>query len=112
MKTQPTAVIVGRPNVGKSSLFNRLVGRRVAIVDPTPGVTRDRIEGFVDWKGKRFCLVDTGGVDFDGTVRIKQEIHRQVDIALQQADVVLFLLDAQEGPMPLDFEIMKKLRVL
>ncbi len=112
MKTLPTVAIVGRPNVGKSSLFNRFVGRRVAIVDPMPGVTRDRIEGYVTWKGKEFCLLDTGGVDFDGRLRMKQEIHRQVDMALSQADVVLLLVDTVEGLLPLDSEIMKKLRIL
>lgn len=107
-----TVAIVGRPNVGKSSLFNRLLGKRVAIVDPTPGVTRDRIEGFVNWRGKNFRIIDTGGMDFDSAVSIKQEIQRQVDMALGQADVLLFLVDASEGLMPLDAEIMKKLRPL
>ncbi len=112
MKTLPTLAIVGRPNVGKSSLFNRLLNRRLAIVDPTPGVTRDRLEAFVSWTGKVFRAVDTGGMNFQGKERMQQEIQRQVDMALRLADAVVFVVDGTEGPMPLDFEILQKLRVI
>ncbi len=108
----PTIAIVGRPNVGKSSLFNRLIGRRKAIVDPTPGVTRDRIEASMEWGGKFLRWIDTGGMDFDRGITLKEAIQRQVDCALEQADVVLFLVDAQEGLVPLDREIMAKIRRL
>lgn len=104
-------VIVGRPNVGKSTLFNRLLGRRRSLVHNEPGVTRDRIEEPAEWwvKGKAFpaLLVDTGGL---GGERFADEIQRQVQIALSEVDVVLFLFDSQSGLTPLDEELMRELR--
>ena len=92
----PTVVIVGRPNVGKSTLFNRIVGERVAIVEDRPGVTRDRNESEADWLGNRFTLVDTGGWLPDGD-ELEEKVSRQVEAAVRQADVVLFVVDASTG---------------
>jgi GTP-binding protein len=107
----PLVAIAGRPNVGKSTLYNRLVGGNPAIVDATAGVTRDRRYGVVDWGRAHFRLVDTGGLDpgARGGV-IQQGIHRQADVAIQQADLVLFVIDALEGVTAVDREIAKRLR--
>src|SRR6478672_2174711 len=106
----PKVVIVGRPNVGKSTLFNRLFGRRRALVHDMPGVTRDRLEEDCEWwvnaKRLNVTLVDTGGVGGD---KFAEEVERQVDIALSQADVVVFLFDAQAGLTPGDREIYRLL---
>ena len=106
----PLVAIIGRPNVGKSTLFNRLVGRRQAIVDNRPGVTRDRNYGVGEWVGRRFALVDTGGFDlFDGE-NMAVRIREQAEEALREADLVLFVVDALEGPTLLDEELAKILR--
>lgn len=110
-----TVAIVGRPNVGKSALFNRLIGRRLAIVEETAGVTRDRLYALGEWRGRRFTLVDTAGIDPDaGRERPEDEIAaataRQAEAAAQQADVVLFVVDAQRGRHPLDEEVARILR--
>lgn len=102
--------IVGRPNVGKSTLFNRLVGRREAITDLTSGVTRDRHYGKSDWNGVEFSVIDTGGyVDQSGDV-FEQEIKKQVRLAVEEADVVLFLVDAREGLTGMDEDVAEVLR--
>jgi GTP-binding protein len=109
-----TAAIVGRPNVGKSALFNRLIGRRLAIVEPTPGVTRDRLYALADWRGRTFTLVDTAGIDPDAERGAGDEIAvataRQAEAAAQQADVILFVVDAQTGRHPLDDDVARILR--
>lgn len=110
-----TVAIVGRPNVGKSALFNRLVGRRLAIVEETAGVTRDRLYAPAEWRGRSFSLVDTAGIDPDADrERPEGEIafatSRQAEVAAQQADVVLFVVDAQAGRQPLDEEVARILR--
>ena len=106
----PLVAIIGRPNVGKSTLFNRLVGRRQAIVDNRPGVTRDRQYGVAEWVGRRFALVDTGGFDlFDGE-NMALRIREQAEEALREADLVLFVVDAIEGTTHLDEELSKMLR--
>ena len=92
-----TVAIVGFPNVGKSTLVNRLSGTRAAVVHETPGVTRDRKELVCEWGGKRFLLIDTGGVDVAGADPIARSIVEQVRAALVEADLVLFLVDAQAG---------------
>ena len=102
-------IIVGRTNVGKSSLFNRLVGKRKAIVEDVPGVTRDMIEGRVDWKGKTFTLVDTGGLVTGKVDKIIESIRNMVGREIQKADVILFVVDGGEGINPLDQEIAKLL---
>ncbi len=104
-----TVAIVGRPNVGKSSLFNRLVGRRISIVDPTPGVTRDRIEGVVRWRGGHFKLIDTGGIELNAKDGMQQQIQKQLEFALVEADVILLVVDV-EGVSSLDSDIHNKLR--
>jgi GTP-binding protein len=106
----PVVAIIGRPNVGKSTLFNRLVGYRQAIVDDQPGVTRDRQYGVADWGGRQFTLVDTGGFDLFSEEDMAVAIRDQARVALQEADVVLFVVDAFEGLTPLDEELAKTLR--
>lgn len=106
----PVVVIVGRPNVGKSTLFNRLVGRREAIVDSTSGVTRDRNYGEVEWCGKVFNLVDTGGFVPDSENIFERAIAEQINAALQEADAIVFLLDANDGITPVDKMIANLLR--
>lgn len=102
--------IVGRPNVGKSTLFNRLTGGRDAIVDPTSGVTRDRHYGHGDWNGKNYSVIDTGGyVDQSGDV-FEDEIKKQVRLAIDEADVILFLVDAREGLTSMDEDVAGMLR--
>ncbi len=102
--------LVGRPNVGKSTLFNRLTGHRMAIVDPTAGVTRDRHYGKSDWNGKTFSVIDTGGYVAGSDDVFEEQIRSQVKIALEEADVVLFLVDVMEGVSPMDKEVADLLR--
>ena len=106
--------IVGRPNVGKSALFNRIVGRRIAIVHDEPGVTRDRISAEAEWHGRAFTLVDTGGIGLlrrekAGDVIIKAAME-QVDLAVESANVIILVVNVQEGIVPLDREVAEKLR--
>ena len=109
MKT-PIVVIVGRPNVGKSTLFNRLIGKRDAIVDNISGVTRDRNYGEVEWTGKHFTLIDTGGYVPNSADRFESAIREQVGIAIEEADSILFMVDSRTGINPFDIEIVKMLR--
>lgn len=109
MKT-PFVVILGRPNVGKSTLFNRLVGKRNAIVDDTSGVTRDRNYGDVEWAGKNFSLIDTGGYVPNSDDLFTKAIREQVKIAIDEADSILFMVDSKTGINPFDVEILKLLR--
>ncbi len=102
--------IVGRPNVGKSTLFNRLTGQRKAIVGDEPGITRDRIYGEVEWSGRRFSLVDTGGMVPDDDETIPAKILEQAQVAISDADVLLLTVDARQGLTPLDEELAKLLR--
>jgi len=106
----PTVAIVGRPNVGKSSLFNRLCHRRHALVDPTPGVTRDRIELPVTWGGRRFLLVDTGGLELTPRSPLAAAIRRQIQRAIETADLLLFVCDVEAGVLPLDRDVALLLR--
>src|SRR5210317_993428 len=112
MRNRTTAIValVGRPNVGKSTLFNRITRSRKAIVDPTPGVTRDRQYDRVNWRGQSFILVDTGGIDSDPQDVMVDNIRDQALTALDEADIILFLLDGKSGLMPLDHEVVDLLR--
>ncbi len=102
--------IVGRPNVGKSTLFNRLTESRDAIVDSTSGVTRDRQYGHSDWNGKHFSVIDTGGYVMGGDDEFEIEIRKQVALAIDEADTILFLVDAREGLTPMDEDVAEMLR--
>lgn len=104
-----TVAIVGRPNVGKSTLFNRLIGERKAIVDDVSGVTRDRQYGESDWNGKHFHVIDTGGYVANGDDVFEREIRQQVEIALDESDVILFVVDVTSGMMGLDEEFAQML---
>lgn len=106
----PTVVIVGRPNVGKSTFFNRLVGRRVAVVEDQPGITRDRLYAEAEWRGKRFTVVDTGGILFSEDDPLVEQIRIQAEVALAEADVVLFLTEITAGVNPDDHELAQRLR--
>jgi GTP-binding protein len=106
----PVLAIVGRPNVGKSTLFNKLIGERKAIVDDSPGVTRDRNYGELEWGATRFQLIDTGGFDADAEGNLNESVQKQSRLALAEADVILFLLDGKGGLNPLDREVVDLLR--
>lgn len=108
--TLPTVAIVGRPNVGKSTLFNRILGRRVAIVAERPGVTRDRQFAEATWNGRSFLLADTGGIVESPERTIQEEIRRQVLVAIRHADLILFVTDGRSGPHPLDRHVAALLR--
>ncbi|GAC1591195.1 MAG: ribosome biogenesis GTPase Der [Hymenobacter sp.] len=110
MSKQNTVAIVGRPNVGKSTLFNRLVGQRKAIMDNESGVTRDRHYGYGDWIGKNFTVIDTGGYVHNSEDIFEGEINKQVKLAIEEADVVLFMVDAEAGVHGLDEEFAHVLR--
>ena len=102
--------IVGRPNVGKSTLFNRLVQRREAIVDSVSGVTRDRHYGKSDWNGKEFSVIDTGGYIVDSDDIFEGEIRKQVQLAIEESDIIVFVVDVEDGITPMDAEVAKILR--
>lgn len=106
----PIVTLVGRTNVGKSTLFNKLVGKRKAITEDENGVTRDRVYDKVDWLGKEFILADTGGLDISNKEIMNQEIKSQVEKALLESDLILFVVDGREGINPHDFEISNELR--
>lgn len=109
-----TVAIVGRPNVGKSALFNRLVGQRLAIVEDTPGVTRDRLYALCEWRGRDFSLVDTAGIDPDASVahgaELAEATRRQAEAAADEADAIVMVVDAQAGLHPLDDDVARILR--
>lgn len=107
---KPLVAIVGRPNVGKSTLFNRLIGRRVAIVEDTPGVTRDRIYQDAEWLNYAFTLVDTGGIEPASEDIIAQQMRRQAELAIETADVIVFLVDGREGMTSADMDVAEMLR--
>ncbi|MBW3599487.1 MAG: ribosome biogenesis GTPase Der [Planctomycetes bacterium] len=106
----PKIVIVGRPNVGKSTLFNWLAGRRLAITDNRPGVTRDRVSHLMDEEDRFFELVDTGGMGMQDEDNLTEQVEDQIDAAIEEADVVLFVVDTRAGLTPLDQEVAKRLR--
>jgi GTPase len=102
--------IVGRPNVGKSALFNRLLGERLAIVEETPGVTRDRLYAPVEWAGRTFTLVDTGGIETGPGIDLMVQTRAQAELAIREADVVVFVVDAKDGVTPGDEDVASLLR--
>ncbi len=107
---KPVIAIVGRPNVGKSTLFNKLIDKRLSIVDDTPGVTRDRVEGEAEWQNHKMLLIDTGGIEEDmGDIMLKK-MRDQAFLAIDTADVIVFLTDLKTGPVATDFEIAEMLK--
>jgi len=107
---KPVVAIVGRQNVGKSTLFNRLAGRPIAIVDDFPGTTRDRILANVSYPGGEFILVDTGGLELNPDSAMAREVNEQVATAIKEADVIIMLLDCRDGVISTDLEIADSLR--
>ena len=106
---KPVVAIVGRPNVGKSTLFNKLIGRRVSIVNDTPGVTRDRVYGDCEWDGRVFSVVDTGGIEMNSGDEILSQIRAQAELAIDAADVIVFVTDLRTGVTASDGEIASML---
>ena len=106
----PVVAIVGRPNVGKSTLFNRIVGERTAIVEDRARTTRDRLYADAEWNGRRFLLVDTGGLELDPDDPIEAKVQEQARVAIAEADVILFVVDAISGPTPADLDAVDLLR--
>lgn len=103
--SMPVVAIVGRPNVGKSTLFNRIAGQRIAIVEDKPGITRDRIYSRSDWSGRAFHLIDTGGLEFNKKDEVVEHIRHQAELAIEEADVILFVVDGKEGVTATDEEV-------
>ena len=110
MSRQGTVAILGRPNVGKSSFFNYVTGKRISIVEDVPGVTRDRIYEEVEWSGKRFTLIDTGGLEPKSTDTILKQMRRQAELAVELADVILFMVDMKDGLTASDMDIATLIR--
>ncbi len=108
--SKPVVAVVGRPNVGKSTFFNKIVGRRIAIVEDTPGVTRDRIYAEAEWNSIEFALIDTGGIEPANKEIIPAQMRAQAEIAIDSADVILFMLDGKEGLTSADIEVGELLR--
>ncbi|NMD37538.1 MAG: GTP-binding protein, partial [Christensenellaceae bacterium] len=94
--TKPLVAVVGRPNVGKSSFFNRIMGKRISIVEDIPGVTRDRIYGDAEWAGKKFTMIDTGGLDMKSDDVLLSQMRYQAQIAIDTADIICFFVDVRE----------------
>jgi GTP-binding protein len=110
MQAKPVLALVGRPNVGKSTLFNRLVGGRQAIVEETPGTTRDRHYADAEWGGRVFAIIDTGGLVLGDTDNMSEQVRAQAEIAMQEADAIVFLTDVLDGVTPDDYHIADLLR--
>jgi GTP-binding protein len=108
--SRAVVAVVGRPNVGKSTLFNRIVGERVAIVEDLPGTTRDRVYATAEWRGREFSLIDTGGLDDPRVGEMEAAVRRQAEAAIAEADVVLFIVDAQSGILPVEHDVADQLR--
>src|SRR5215468_4003020 len=108
----PVVAIIGRPNVGKSTLFNRLIGARRSIVGDIPGMTRDRIYGEAEWQNLAFQVIDTGGIVPDDEAVIPANIFKQARAAIEESELLLFVVDARDGVTPLDEELARRLRTL
>lgn len=107
---RPIVAVVGRPNVGKSTLFNRFTGRRIAIVEDIPGITRDRLYADGEWNGRTYTLIDTGGIGMDEEDPMAAQIRIQAEVAMEEADVILFVVDAEQGVTGVDEELADLLR--
>lgn len=107
---KPIVAVVGRPNVGKSTLFNRLTGRRIAIVEDIPGITRDRLYADGEWNGRGYTLIDTGGIGMDEPDPMQVQIRIQAEVAMEEADIILFLVDAEDGITSNDRDLADLLR--
>ena len=108
--SKPIVAVVGRPNVGKSTFFNKITGRRLSIVEDRPGITRDRLYADAEWQGSRFTLVDTGGLELKSDDEMWSHIKKQADVAIETADVILFMCDAKSGLTASDYDVADKLR--
>ena len=108
--SKPVVAIVGRPNVGKSTFFNYIVGKRISIVEDTPGVTRDRIYAEANWRGVNFTVIDTGGIEPESEDLIVTQMRNQADIAISMADVIVFVTDIKTGITSSDKEIALMLK--
>jgi len=107
---KPIVAIVGRPNVGKSTLFNKLAGKRISIVQDRPGVTRDRVYAEAEWLKYNFTIIDTGGIEPNSEDIILSQMRRQAKVAIETADVIVFIVDGKEGITPADYEVSQMLR--
>jgi GTP-binding protein len=107
---KPVVAVVGRPNVGKSTFFNYIAGKRISIVEDTPGVTRDRIYTEVEWRGRKFTMIDTGGIEPYSEDQIMQQMKRQAELAIDTANVIIFMVDAKDGLTAADKEVATLLR--
>ena len=107
---KPVVAIVGRPNVGKSTLFNKLIGTRLSIVDDTPGVTRDRIYGDCEWLNHKFLLVDTGGIEPNTSDVILSQMRTQAEIAISTADVIILVTNIRDGVVASDYDVATMLQ--
>ena len=108
--SKPIVAIVGRQNAGKSTLLNRLAGKPLAIVEDLPGTTRDRLFASISWQGTEFTMVDTGGLALEPLSSIAQGVNEQIEIAIAEADIIIFLVDIRTGVTPPDLEIADMLR--
>ena len=109
--SKPIVAIIGKPNVGKSTFFNYVVGKRISIVEDTPGVTRDRVYADANWRGRNFTLVDTGGIEPESDDIILSQMRRQADMAIEIADVILFVTDIKQGVTATDQDIALMLKI-
>ena len=108
--SNPLVAIVGRPNVGKSTLFNKIAGRKISITENRPGVTRDRLYADAEWRGKKFTVVDTGGIELKSEDTMWKEILRQADTAIDMAQVIVLMVDGKEELTSSDYDVAEKLR--
>ena len=109
-KSKPIVAVVGRPNVGKSTLFNALAGEQISIVKDTPGITRDRIYADITWLNTSFTLIDTGGIEPDSNDVILSQMRQQAELAIETADVILFMVDVRQGLVDSDSKVADMLR--